>query len=419
MYELIKTFLDEMNNDNSLLHKKMVLRKYQGNQIIRQILFYTYSPSINFYCTSKNVKKYAKQNGSRVINGSLFDMLEELRNRKVTGNDALKLVCNYIKTNPSEEDIVYCIIDRNLKIRVNVTTLETIFPDLFPRYFVSLANNYKEGLIENENEWFISRKLDGVRCLIFIDCQKKTVEAFSRSGKRFETLTNLENDIRNNIEKFSENTVLDGEIVMMDSAGNDDFKKIMEQITRKDFTIDTPNYQIFDMIPLQKYYKGKDDTSFELRYKKLEQILNSNFLYCHVVNQRKYSLPLFEKMWNSISTEGWEGLMLRKNCLWEGKRTNNLLKVKRMKDDEFTVVGIEKGKIRYIESGKENEKDTMSSIILNYHGTKVGSGFTMEERDYFYQNPNEILGKMVTIQFFEKTKEKLRFPVFKGIRNGT
>ena len=128
-----------------------------------------------------------------------------------------------------------------LKIRVNVTTLETIFPDLFPRYFVSLANNYKEGLIENENQWFISRKLDGVRCLIFIDCQKKTVEAFSRSGKRFETLTNLEKDIRNNIEKFSENTVLDEEIVMMDSAGNDDFKKIMEQITRKDFTIDTRN----------------------------------------------------------------------------------------------------------------------------------------------------------------------------------
>jgi ATP-dependent DNA ligase len=122
-------------------------------------------------------------------------------------------------------------------------------------------------------------------------------------------------------------------------------------------------------------------------------------------------------MWNSIVTDHWEGLMLRKNCLWEGKRSNNLLKVKRMKDDEFRVVGIETGQIRFIDKGRENEKQTMSSIIVDYNNTKVGSGFTMEERDAYYKNPSLILDQNVTVQYFEKTKEKLRFPVYKGIRN--
>lgn len=417
MLDTIQNFIKEMNSNNSLLHKKMILKKYQSNELIRKVLFYTYSSSINFYCTSKNVKRFRKSEELKMTSEGLFEVFDNLKDRKVTGNEALRLVCSYIKTNQLEEDIVFRIIDRNLKIRVNRTTLEGFFPEIFPPFYVSLANNYKESLINDEDKWFISRKLDGVRCMVFVDCEKETVQAFSRSGKRFDTLGLLEMEITKHLSKFSESVVLDGEIVMFDSNGRDNFKKIMEQITRKEFTMETPNYQIFDIIPLRDYYTGMYEQEFELRYKKLNCIFDSTFFYCHVVEQKPYSVSMFETMWNSIVTDHWEGLMLRKNCLWEGKRSNNLLKVKRMKDDEFRVVGIETGQIRFIDKGRENEKQTMSSIIVDYNNTKVGSGFTMEERDAYYKNPSLILDQNVTVQYFEKTKEKLRFPVYKGIRN--
>jgi DNA ligase-1 len=52
------------------------------------------------------------------------------------------------------------------------------------------------------------------------------------------------------------------------------------------------------------------------------------------------------------------------------------------------------------------------------HIVRVGSGFSIEQRQEFYQNPNKILGKIVTVQYFEETKNQndgisLRFPTFK------
>jgi DNA ligase-1 len=49
---------------------------------------------------------------------------------------------------------------------------------------------------------------------------------------------------------------------------------------------------------------------------------------------------------------------------------------------------------------------------------RVGSGFTIDQRKEFYKNPKKILGKIITVQYFEETKNQdgglsLRFPTFK------
>ena len=38
---------------------------------------------------------------------------------------------------------------------------------------------------------------------------------------------------------------------------------------------------------------------------------------------------------------GWEGLMLRKNETYKGKRSTDILKVKQMFDEEYIVVDLE------------------------------------------------------------------------------
>ena len=55
---------------------------------------------------------------------------------------------------------------------------------------------------------------------------------------------------------------------------------------------------------------------------------------------------------------------------------------------------------------------------------RVGSGFSIEQRQDFYNNPDAILGKVITVQYFEETKNQeggisLRFPTFKILHGQT
>ena len=61
---------------------------------------------------------------------------------------------------------------------------------------------------------------------------------------------------------------------------------------------------------------------------------------------------------------------------------------------------------------------------VDYKGfeVKVGSGFTNQDRDYFWANQKELLGRVITVQYFEETTNKkdnslsLRFPVYLELR---
>jgi DNA ligase-1 len=117
---------------------------------------------------------------------------------------------------------------------------------------------------------------------------------------------------------------------------------------------------------------------------------------------------------------GWEGLILRKNTTYKGKRSKDLLKVKTFYDAEYKVIDVEMGPFRYVKDGAECEEEMMSAVYIEHKGysVKVGSGFTIEQRQHFHKNPQDIVGKEITVQYFEQTKNQeggisLRFPTFK------
>ena len=65
--------------------------------------------------------------------------------------------------------------------------INKIIPGLIPTFDVALASKYEPKNCDFENErWFASRKLDGVRCIIRKEGNK--INAFSRAGKEFTTL---------------------------------------------------------------------------------------------------------------------------------------------------------------------------------------------------------------------------------------
>ena len=125
--------------------------------------------------------------------------------------------------------------------------------------------------------------------------------------------------------------------------------------------------------------------------------------------------------WGQMATDNnWEGFMLRKDVAYEGKRSKNLLKVKKFHDAEYKVIGYDVGPMAVVRNGKEKQETMLSQVYIEHkgHRVKVGSGFSQEQRIKY--TTEEIIGKTITVQYFEETKNdkggiSLRFPTVKHI----
>ena len=423
MLEKIKDFVEQSNASNSNLDKLKVLEQFKDDLEVTRMLKYVYSPFKQYYVTSKNLKKRDDLMNT-VTDNDLFQLLDRLDNREITGHAAIAEVNGFIDNNQEHVDLIYNIIDRNLKTRSTASMINKIIPGCVPTFDVALAATYDDKTKKKVNfmkdDWYLSRKLDGVRCLAFFN-EWGEVSLYSRSGKPFLTLDKVKEELQ---ELDLQNVVMDGEICIVDENGNEDFQSIIKEIKRKDHTIEQPLFQVFDLITAEDFANKVSKESLYLRLQTLEMILgNPNSKHIKYLKQYLTTGEDMVKEQMAIAAkEGWEGLMLRKDDVYKGKRSQDILKVKKMFDAEYTVVGIENAINRVIVDGKEVEEMMLKNVIIEHKGNRVqvGSGFSLEQKRNFFENPNKILNKTITVQYFEETtnqegEHSLRFPVIKAI----
>lgn len=386
----------------------------------KNILLYTYHPIWQYNVTSDNLKKKNYLVARKNEYNNFFDLLDDLKNRKITGHDAIASVNSFVEHYSDYEELIHCVIDKDLKTRAGDKIINKAIEDHIPEFSVALADKYEPKLVDWEDGWYVSRKIDGARCVGIVDSSGNTT-FYSRTGKIFDTL----DVVRGGIKALNiANVALDGELCLVDDDGNEDFQGVMKQLKKKDHTIPNPSFKIFDMITLDEFYskKGQKNRPYSVRYNNLREIMKNNECAClSVLAQEKIKDDDHFQEWIKRGTEyGWEGVMLRADEPYKGKRSKDLLKVKKFFDDEYTVVDTEMGPFRYVLNGKEHEETMLSCVTIKHknHDVRVGSGFTIDQRQEFYKNPKKILGKTITVQYFEETRNQdggisLRFPTFK------
>ena len=420
MLKELKQFVDEMKNTSSLNEKKVIIESIKENKFITKALNYTFDPYKKYYVTSKTCKKN-KDKVNLVQDHTLFSMLDILNNRIVTGHDAIKLVNGFVEYNPEYEDLIFSIIDRNLEIRASESVINKVIPGLIPTFDVALANKFDPKRVDWNDLWFASRKLDGVRCITVVDLNGK-VNCYSRQGNEFETLQVVKDAVK---QLGVVGVVFDGEICLMDENGNEDFQGIMKQIKRKNHTIDNPKYVMFDYLTKSEFDSKESTVTLAeriARFAKLSNAIDSldslSVLEQTVVNDDDH----FASLKSKAEEKGFEGVMLRKNVGYEGKRSQNLLKVKKFFDAEYVVESIDFEDHRVIRDGKEVVIPMMAQAYIRHKGYEVavGSGWNQEQRIKYEANPNLIIGKTITVQYFEESKNQqgelsLRFPTVKHV----
>ena len=424
----IQEFVDKLKSTNSTNDKIGIIKEYKDNHLINQVLEYTYSPFKQFHLTSATVKKNKKLDARGGYN-DLFYLLDALTKRTITGHDAIQYVKGYIEYMEEwQKDLVFCILDKNLKTRTGADLINKAIPGCVPTFKVVLANSYdkqKKKVDFNTQTWFASQKLDGVRCLAFVDENGKC-SFYSRQGKTFDTLDVLKKEIES-LDLC--NMVFDGEVCIVDDEGVEDFQGIMKEIKRKDHTIKNPKYKVFDYLMLEEFDDQKSERNLSDRLTCFNMVYNfkgKQSKCIDVLEQWKVkSEEHFQELAELATKNNWEGLMLRKDCDYKGKRTNDLLKVKKFFDEEYVVKSIEVAVHRIIVDGLEVEEEMLSNVIIEHKGCDVGvgSGFDQEERRMYNVpdfHPDSLVGKTITVQYFEETLNQdgchsLRFPVVKHI----
>ena len=360
--------------------------------------------------------------------------LKDLAERKITGNNALNYITSIISLYTKEDqEFLIRILMKDLKIGLSKKGFENIFgKNSNDEYEVSLALNLDKvkGVNVLDGTYFASRKLDGVRCVAIceVNCGKvKSIELKSRQGKTFTTL----NKLKPAIEKFMSYNfdgiwILDGEVCLVDENGDEHFDWIMKEINRKNHTIENPRYKLFDLIKGEDFFSGFGNVNFKDRYNKLYEAWTyyafdeEKELIQPVVQERITCQEDFDRWSQYVANNGWEGFMLRKNVPYKGGRTKDLIKVKKFQDDEYVVIGYECGDVKY---GIEIYKDVVTNLHIIHKGNRVsvGSGISKDQRILWRKDPSKIIGKEVTIQYFEETMDSktgmfsLRFPVLKYV----
>lgn len=365
---------------------------------------------------------------------SIFHLaLMRLANREITGNKAVEWIEHTILSFVYEDqEILKNIVDRNLKVGFSIDNFNSVCK-ISDKFSVALAENLTN--VKNvdpiDGSFFASRKCDGARCVAFIhnfedeNGQLTQIVFFkSRQNKTFTTLSNLVPGIKSLTKDLRGHWVLDGECCIVDENGDEHFPWIMQEITRKDHTIKNPCYKVFDILTLDEFEERKESPIFSDRLKLLNKLFSSN---SHpnidlLKQERILTQDDFDRWTKYVETNNWEGFMLRKDVVFKAGRSNDLIKVKKFQDNEYVVINTINGQATYNDGGHKIY-DVCSALVIEHKGNKVevGSGLSKEQRLQWFARPQDIIGKTITVQYFEETKNKkndsisLRFPVLKYV----
>lgn len=258
-----------------------------------------------------------------------------------------------------------------------------------------LAHRFDKNRDKVSEKIIVQSKMDGGRAY-FVSKEQKL---YSRNGKIKKAMGHL-------VKQLSDVTrgldiILDGELYNHSM----NFQDLISCIKR-----DMPNehshkveYWMYDC-----YVPSQPDLPYAERLKMIRQFAGSQLLVCpsYEINATDVA-----EYYNKFVSENFEGAMVRNpNSVYKvNGRSYDLLKVKSFLDDEFVIVGGELD----ADGGCVFECEAKNGKLF-----RVRPEGSISIRENYYNNIDKLKGKLLTVRYFEETKDGIpRFPVGVTVRD--
>ncbi len=438
MNEIVKLFNDVRQIPGAAA--KVEFLKAHRTPLVDQIITDAMDPSITYGVTSKDI--LVNRTASPVdLDPTSYEgfhgHLGALACRELTGHAAIEALSRYLSNFAGDEcELLEQVLDRDLKLGVGWKVYREEVLGIKGAFKVALAQHLEKvkGVDPVDGTWFASRKCDGLRLITILN-EDGSVTFKSRQDKEFKTLENLKPAVKRFCAGLTGAWVLDGELCKVDANGDEDFKAICKEARRKDFSVDECCYQVFDIITYDEFCEGKSKDVLSKRFERLNQL---HAKYIEEPHEKCWIKPLWQERltsqadfdrWSAmVEKGGWEGFMIRKDIIYNtytsrDGRTKDLLKIKKFLDAEFIVTGVETGEMTTAVPGQGLVKyEGVTALHITHKGNdvRVGAGLTRDQRISWFKDPSLIVGKTITVKYFEITtnkdgKESLRFPTLKFV----
>lgn len=412
---MLKDILNELNESNSSNYKLDILKKYKDNSELKKLLELTYNRNKYNFNVSKNCiikdNPILESNGSKTVD-ELLSALEILGEGTIRGNEAHQFVCNHLKCLDNDnKEIFLNVLGRDLKIGLNVKSINKVFKNLIPKPNYMRCAVLSEKTLKKINfPAFIQLKMDGTYREIHVADGQVTGK--TRSGEEyfnpilFKEMENFPNGY------YTGELTIDGESRFTGNGLINSLNPPYEKIT----------FTVWDYLTDDDYLE-KSKTPYYSRFESLSDIIEKHksnrvkLVPNHEVNSIDEALK-YVSDWMEQGLEG--GVLKDKNNVFKNGTSGTQLKIKLKVDAEMRITGFTEGTV-----GTKREGKIGAIQFSNDEGTIKGqcSGFSDEELDLFTKNKDNLIGRIISVEFNDIVKSEnndyyaLSHPRFIEIRN--
>ena len=398
------------------------IKAHRDDTYFKRFLYFALNPMLTYNISKKSTDKLmAEENfdGQKLIFfNDIFECCEHLSRLRGMDDATLrqvKMLLNVKYPEMDERELYIQLLSKKVRLGIAAKTINKIIPNLIPEWEVQQAYTVEKYPLKEGTEFWLTQKLNGARATLYEG------QLLARSGmpyKGLEHITDALSWLR--VAGF----VADGELTLKDKgdlSDNEAFRVSTGILNSDNVNKTVICYTIFDMIPVKDFDALKPQVTYRYRRDILNQFAERisdtdgavkvlPVLY-HGTDQFK-----IEELLEQMVREDKEGLMINTDVPYRRTRHKGILKVKRFYTMDLPIIRCEEGTGRL--SG------TLGAFVLKYkeNEVKVGSGFTDEQRERFWNNRDDMEGLLCEVKYKEISQDKgtglesLQFPVFVRIR---
>ena len=380
--------------------KLQILKENADNSLLKKILQYTYDGVKYTYGVRETaIFKFEKDISVYALYNDLFDLLDDLNSRELTGDNARGCITQFYNANKGTTiaGTLLRILARDQRLNMSVKSFLKVWADFVEK------TKYCRCSVLNEK----SIKKIHFPCFVQLKCDGTYREAHVKGGEvTFKTRAGepYNNPVMAEIMKDFPDGYYMGEFTIGKADEPDEDRASGNGMINSLIPpYDKIHYTLWDYVT-DLEYQGVISQPYWKRFETLCEILNTSYNdKIHVVqNYDVENLDEALQVTRTLMNHGLEGSVIKdKHMRFKDGTSSEQLKVKLKVDADVRLVRFEKGT-----KGTKYENFNKVLVFETDDGKIKGrtSGLSDKEVENVTKNPDKYLGKVIAVQFNDLVK---------------